>query len=294
MMVRPRRSVLFMPGSNLRAMEKARSLKVDSLILDLEDAVSADKKELARAQVVTAVQENGFGRRELIIRANGLDTQWCSDDITAIANSGADGICIPKIESAEQVREVIDRLDAAGAPSSLQLWVMVETPRAIQAVDEIAAAHSRMSVIVVGTADLAKELRVVHTPDRIGLQYALSRCVNAARCNAKVVLDGVYLDVKDLDGLEAVCIQGRNMGFDGKTLIHPSQLSTANDIFGLSDADVSYARRVIALWEETQRSGKAVVLLDGQLIEEMHVEEARERIVMAELMAELDDSASAQ
>ncbi len=288
MSFRPRRSVLYMPGSNQRALEKSRTLKADTLIFDLEDAVSPDKKHLARDQVVAAIQAGGYGGREIIVRVNGLDSEWGEDDIAAVAISGADGICLPKIENEIEVEAAIKLLNDAGAPSTLQVWVMIETPLGVQNVSLIAGADAKISVIVMGTTDLAYELRVPHTDDRIGLQYALSRCVVAARAHGKEILDGVYLNIHDESGFESASLQGKHLGFDGKTLIHPSQIATTNRIFGLDDDDVLHARKVIDAWREAEAEGKAVVLVDGQLIEAMHVEDARRQISIVDMMVQLE------
>jgi len=277
-----------MPGSNQRALEKSRSLKADALIFDLEDAVSPDQKSLAREQVVAAVQAGGYGKREIIVRVNGLDSEWAEADILAVAVSGADGICLPKIENEVEIETVVRMLADAGAPVTMQIWVMIETPLGVQNVNHIAAADGRVSVIVMGTTDLAYELHLTHTDDRIGLHYALSRCVVAARIHGKEILDGVYLDIHDGSGFERVGRQGKSLGFDGKTLIHPSQIEAANHLFGLSDADEIHARKVIDAWEKTAEEGKAVVLVDGKLIESMHAEEARRQIAIADVIAQLE------
>ncbi|MEH6559003.1 MAG: CoA ester lyase [Oceanicoccus sp.] len=287
MSFRPRRSVLYMPGSNQRALEKSRTLKADTLIFDLEDAVSPDKKHLARQQVVAALKAGGYGKREIIVRVNGLDSEWGEDDITAVAVSGAAGICLPKIENEIEVEAAVKLLNDAGAPGAMQVWVMIETPLGVQNVNHIAGADARISVMVMGTTDLAYELHVPHTDDRIGLQYALSRCVVAARVHGKDILDGVYLNIKNENGFLLASEQGRHLGFDGKTLIHPSQIAAANQIFGLSDDDVIHARKVIAAWRDAEADGKAVVLVDGRLIEAMHVEEARRQIGIADMMIQL-------
>lgn len=287
MPTRPRRSVLFMPGSNLRAMDKARTLACDTVIFDLEDAVSAEQKNLAREQVVAAIAAGGYGAREIIVRANGLDTEWIEDDIQALATSGADGICLPKIENDTEVESIIRALNAAGAPKTMQLWVMIETPLGVLNVDQIASADPRLSVLVIGTTDLAKELHLPDSPERVGLQHSLSRCLLAARANHREILDGVYLDVHNQAGFAAVCEQGRQLGFDGKTLIHPSQLAVANNVFGPSAEDLQRAEKIIQAWADIQAQGRAVVLVDGKLIEEMHVAEARRHLAIAAKISEL-------
>ncbi len=280
--ISPRRSVLYMPGSNQRALEKARSLDADALLLDLEDSVGPALKVSAREQVVAAVVAGGYGRREIIVRANCLDSEWGEDDIRAIAQSGAQGVCLPKVESPAEVHRAIAILDAADAPTTMQVWVMIETPLGVLNIDEIAAADPRMTVLVMGTTDLAKELRVPHTPNRIGLQYSLGRCVLAARANHKDILDGVYLDLQDEVGFASSCQQGVDLGFDGKTLIHPKQLVAANDVFSPSADDIERARKIIRTWQQAEAEGKGVVVVDGQLIEIMHVDEAKRCLAIAE------------
>lgn len=287
MAVRPRRSVLYMPGSNQRALEKARSLAADVLVLDLEDAVGPDKKSLAREQVVAAVIAGGYGNREVIVRANSLESEWGVADVMAIARSGADGVCLPKVESAAEVAAVIDLLDKAGAPAAMQVWVMIETPVGVQNIHQITASDPRMTVILMGTTDLAKELRVPHTPSRAGLQYSLGRCVLAARASDKEIFDGVYLDLEDAAGFAQSCQQGRELGFDGKTLIHPKQLAVANDVFGPSAAELVRARDIIAAWQHAAAEGKGVVVVDGKLVEGMHVDEARRQLAIADAINQL-------
>jgi citrate lyase subunit beta / citryl-CoA lyase len=290
MPVRPRRSVLYMPGSNQRALEKARSLAADALVLDLEDSVGPEKKAQARELVVNAVKAGGYGRREIIIRANTLDSEWAEQDIRAIALSGADAICLPKVENEAEVEKVINILNDAGAPESMQLWVMIETPLGVQNINRIVAVDARLTVIVMGTTDLAKELRVPHTPDRIGLQYSLGRCVMAAGANNKEILDGVYIDLQDQPGFIAACQQGCDLGFDGKTLIHPSQLEAANTIFGPSDQQLLRARKIIDAWKDVAAQGDGVVVVDGKLVEAMHVDEAKRQLAVATAITELASS----
>lgn len=274
MSLKPRRSVLYMPGSNARALEKAKTLNADTLVLDLEDAVAPDQKQAAREQVVAALKEGGYGSREMVIRVNGLDTPWCEDDIRAVAGAPVAAICLPKIETPEQVVEVVKRLDSAGGDSSIEIWAMIETPKGVINVNQIAAAHPRLKLLMMGTSDLAKEMRVPHTPDRLGFIAPLSACVVAARANGLDVLDGVHLSLDDEEGFRDVCIQGRNLGFDGKTLIHPKQLAVANEVFGPSPGDVERASRIIKAFKEAEAQGKGVVVVDGKLVENLHVDEA--------------------
>ena len=279
---RPRRSALYMPGSNLRALEKAKSLVADTLILDLEDAVAPDAKTLARQQIVASIQGGGYGNRELVVRVNGLDTEWGMDDIRAVATSGADAICLPKVEAAAEVEELVRLLDDAGAPENMKIWVMSETPKGVLNINEVAASHARLAVIVMGTSDLAKDLRVPHTPSRLGFLTSLGLCLLAARANNIDILDGVYLDLDDDMGYRASCLQGRELGFDGKTLIHPKQLSVANEVFGPSDDELVRCKKIIAAWAEAEGEGRGVVLVDGKLVENLHIEEAHRLLTISE------------
>jgi citrate lyase subunit beta/citryl-CoA lyase len=269
-----------MPGSNTRALEKARELPADGLILDLEDAVSPDAKDLARRQIVEALTEGGYGSREVVIRINGLDTAWGREDLTAVARIGADAILFPKVESPEAVQAAAAALDEAGAPADLPIWIMPETPRGILHIDSIAGSHPRLAVIVMGTSDLAKELRVPHTAERTGLLTALSLCVMAARAHGLEILDGVYLDLSDAAGFRAACEQGRELGFDGKTLIHPKQLEAANQVFAPTAQSLDNARTIIQAWEQARTEGKGVVVVNDRLIENLHVEEARRSLAL--------------
>ncbi|HYC03638.1 MAG TPA: CoA ester lyase [Azospirillaceae bacterium] len=285
-MHRPRRSVLYMPGSNARALEKAKSLPADGLILDLEDAVAPDAKEQARAQVLDALRQGGFGRRELVVRVNGLDTPWGHADLVAAATSGADAVLIPKVESAESVRQADRILREAGAPDPLALWVMMETAMGMLNAKDIAGASPRLACLVMGTSDLAKELHAAHTPLRLPMVTALGLSLLAARAHGLAILDGVHLDLEDEAGLEAACRQGRELGFDGKTLIHPKQLDAANRAFAPSDAELAAARRIIAAHAEAAASGKGVVVVDGRLVEALHVAEARRTVALAEAIGD--------
>lgn len=282
MSLRPRRSVLYMPGSNSRALEKAKGLPADTLVLDLEDAVAPDQKIAARAQVVEAVKAGGYGYREMVIRVNGLDTQWAEDDILAVATAPVAAVCVPKVETADQVLRVVELLNQGGAPESVTVWAMIETPKGVVNVQAIAAAHPRLSLLMMGTSDLAKEMRLPHTPDRIGFISALSECVLAARLNGLDALDGVHLDLKDQDSLRQVCIQGRNLGFDGKTLIHPNQIDVTNEVFGPKEDEVERAGRIIDAFTQAESEGKGVVVVDGKLVENLHVEEAKRTLAIAE------------
>ena len=285
--LRPRRSVLYMPGANERALEKAKGLAADSLILDLEDAVAPDAKADARERVCAAVASGEYGRRELTIRANGLDTEWHADDVRAIAEAGPAAIVVPKINSAADVHAVEAALEAGGAPDHTRIWAMVETPVAMLAAAEIAAASERLAVLVMGTNDLAKELHAEHVPGRQPLVTGLGLCLLAARATGKVILDGVYNDITDKAGFEAECVQGRQMGFDGKTLIHPSQLEPCNRVFAPSEDEIAKAQVIIAAFEEAEAEGRGVVTVDGRMIENLHVDQARRTVAQAEAIAEM-------
>ncbi|MDQ6698319.1 MAG: CoA ester lyase [Actinomycetota bacterium] len=285
--MKPRRSVLYMPGANERALEKAKGLPADALILDLEDAVAPDAKAAARDRVCEAVGSGGYGRREVTIRVNSLDTEWHADDLAAAAKAGPAAVVVPKINSAAEVALVEHALEAHGAPEHTMIWAMLETPVAVLRAAEIAASSPRLAVLVMGTNDLAKELQAEIVPGRQPLLYGLSACLVAARAAGKVILDGVYNDIADADGFEAECVQGRQLGFDGKTLIHPSQLEPCNRVFAPSEADVEQARKIIAAFEEAQAAGKGVVTVDGRMIENLHVANAQRALAIADSIAEL-------
>ena len=289
MKLRPRRSVLYMPGSNARALEKAKTLSADSLVLDLEDAVSPDQKIAARGQVVAAVTAGGYGYREMVIRVNGLDTQWAEEDILAVAQAPVAAVCVPKVETAEQVLRVVELLEQGGADESVTVWAMIETPKGVVNVQAIAAAHPRLSLLMMGTSDLAKEMRIPHTPDRIGFIAALSECVLAARLNGLDALDGVHLDLHDETSLRLVCEQGRNLGFDGKTLIHPNQIAVTNEVFSPKADEVERAGRIITAFTQAEAEGKGVVVVDGKLVENLHVDEARRTLAIAEAIGRMTD-----
>lgn len=290
--VRPRRSVLYMPGSNARALEKGKSLPADAIILDLEDAVAPDAKETARNQIVAALAGGGYGKRELILRVNGLSTPWGYDDLVAAATSGAHAVLLPKVESATDVQQAEAVLVAAGAPDDLAIMCMMETPRGILHAEEIAGASARLSALVLGTSDLAKDLQAAHTAMRLPFLTSLSMCILAARAYGLAVLDGVYLDLSDDEGFAASCVQGAELGFDGKTLIHPKTIAAANEAFAPSEKAVAWARRIIAAFEEATAEGKGVVVVDGKLIENLHVAEARRQVKLAEAIAELEAGAA--
>lgn len=283
--LRPRRSVLYMPAANARALEKAKTLAADALIFDLEDAVAPDAKSTARTQACGAAKAGGYGKREIVIRANGLDTSWGLDDIAAAAQSGADAILIPKVESAAQVNAAEAAMARAGAPAAMQLWCMVETPLGVLRAEQVAASSPRMTVLVLGTSDLTKDLRARHTIDRLPMQASLGLVLLAGRAHGKTVLDGVHLDLDDEPGFVAQCEQGLAMGFDGKTLIHPKQVEPCNQVFAPKPEEVTLAGRIIAAFAEAERAGKGVVLVDGKLIENLHVENAKRTLAIAAAIA---------
>jgi citrate lyase beta subunit len=289
--VRPRRSVLYMPGANTRALEKARSLPADALIFDLEDAVAPDAKEAARTNVVLAAQSKAYGKREIVIRCNGLATEWGATDIEAIATSGADAILVPKVESAAEVTHVVSLLDTAGAPPTLAVWAMIETPKAILRAEEIAGSHPRLALFVMGTNDLVKDMRARHTPMRLPMVTALGIGMLAARAYGLTILDGVYNDIRDVEGFRAVCQQGLEMGFDGKTLIHPSQVEPCNEVFAPSAAELEMAGKIVAAFKQAQAEGKGVVTVDGRMIENLHVEQAERALALAAAIKELQEAA---
>jgi len=288
---RPRRSILYMPGSNARALEKGRTLAADGLILDLEDAVAPDTKVTARDQIAAAIREGGYGHRELIVRTNGLDSQWGHDDLVAMATVGADAILLPKVESADMINTAISILDEAGGPKDLAIWCMMETPLGMLHAEEIAFANPRVGGFIMGTSDLAKDLKAQHTPDRVPFITSLGLCVLAARAAGIVILDGVHLDLGDDEGFAAACQQGIELGFDGKTLIHPKTIAAANDAFSPTEEEVSWARRIIEAHAQAAKEGQGVVLVEGRLIENLHVESAKGLVAMAEAIDEMDGKA---
>lgn len=273
--IRPRRSVLYMPGANERALEKAKGIPADALILDLEDAVAPDAKAAARDRVCAAVVAGGYGHRELTIRVNGLDTSWHADDVRAAAAAGPSAIVVPKVDSAADVQAIEASLAAAGAPDHTRIWAMLETPTAIFNAREIASASPRLAVLVMGTNDLAKELHANHVPGRQPLLSGLGLSLLAARAAGKVILDGVYNDITNADGFAAEAAQGRDLGFDGKTLIHPSQVEPCNAAYAPSEAEVAEAEAIIAAFEEATAAGRGVVTVNGRMIENLHVDNSR-------------------
>jgi citrate lyase subunit beta/citryl-CoA lyase len=278
---RPRRSALFVPGSNARAMAKARDLAADVLIFDLEDAVAPAAKPASRSAIGAALGEGGYGRREKVLRANALGTEWAADDLAAAARWPLDAVLLPKVESADTVQAALRMLDAAGAPATLALWCMVETPLGVLHAEAIAASSPRVAALVMGTADLAKDLRAGVSRGREPMLTALGLGLLAARAYGLAALDGIHADLSDDDGFEAACRQGRLLGFDGKSLIHPKTIDTANRIFAPSADELAWARRVIAAHDAAEAAGSGVALLDGRLNARLHVEEARRTLALA-------------
>ena len=276
------RSVLYMPASNRRAMDKARDLPCDALIFDLEDSVAVEAKELARKQVLEQLQSGGYGRRQLVVRVNGATTPWAEADLLALARAGVDTVCLPKVESLEQLHHCRELLRSGlSGGDEPKLWAMIETPGGVYNAEQICSAGKPLQALVMGTTDLAHELRVPVRPDRLGLLYALSKCVNAARMAKIVVLDSVFLNIEDSPAFRFDCEFGKALGFDGKTLVHPSQIADANEVFGLGQAQVEWARRIMAAWQAAQAEGKGVTVVDGKLVETMHIDEAERILALA-------------
>ena len=287
--VRPRRSALYMPGANARALEKGRSLPADVLIMDLEDGVLPNAKVEARGRVMSFLAEGGYGSRELVVRVNGIGTPWFEDDLAAVGASGADAAMLPKVEDPATVARAAAALEAAGAPDGMGIWCMLETPRGILDARLIANAHPRMAVLTLGTADLSKALQAdLHAPDRLPLLTSIGLCVLAAREAGLAVLDAPHFDLSDDEGFERSCRQGKSFGFDGKSLLHPRTIAVANAVFGPSEADIEWARRISTAWREAAAEGKGVTLVDGKLIEALHVEEAGRILALAEGIAALE------
>jgi len=278
--LRPRRSVLYMPGANERALTKAEALPADALILDLEDAVAPDAKADARDRVCEAAASDRYGAREVTIRINGIGTPWHDDDLRAVAAAGPAAVVVPKVDSADDVHAIVKGLEAGGAPDHTSVWAMIETPIAMLHAEEIGRASERLTVLVMGTNDLAKELQAEHVPGRGPLLTGLGLSLLAARATGKVILDGVYNDIKDAEGFEAECVQGRQMGFDGKTLIHPSQLDPCNRVFAPTPDEVDKARRIIEAFEQAEAEGRGVVTVDGRMVENLHVDQARRTLAV--------------
>jgi len=283
--IRLRRSVLFVPGANPRALEKARALPADGLIFDLEDAVAPDGKDDARARVAGTLSAGGYGPRELILRVNSLETPWGHADLAEAAVLPLDAVLLPKVENAERVRHAIDLLDSLGAPPELAVWCMIETPLGVLASADIAAATPRLGALVLGTSDLTKDLHAAETLDRRPLLTALGLVLLAGRAHGRAVLDGVHLDLEDAEGFASACRQASEFGFDGKTLIHPSQIDPANASFSPSAEEIARARRIVAAYAQAASAGKGAVRIDGRLVEALHVEAARGTLALVDAIA---------
>ena len=287
---RPRRSLLYVPGSNPRALERARALPADGFIIDLEDAVAPAAKEGARAIVAAALAAGGWRPRAVVLRVNPLDGPWGHGDLAIAATLPLDAVLLPKVESAERVRLTGAMLDALGGPPDLALWCMLETPLGFLEARAIAGSSPRLEALVMGTSDLTKELHAAVTGDRLPLLTALGLAMLAARAHSLAILDGVHLDLGDDEGFAAACRQGRELGFDGKTLIHPKQIAAANAAFAPSPGEVEWSRRIIAAHAAATAEGKGVVLVEGRLVENLHVENARRLVALAEAIAEREEA----
>jgi len=289
MTIKPRRSVLYMPGSNARALEKVKTLSADGVILDLEDSVAPEAKETARRQVTDAAKAGGFGAREVFIRINGVDTPWHADDLAAAAHAAPDAILVPKVSNPETLELIGRRLLDMGTDHKTRVWAMIETPLAIFNILSIAAeaedSESRLSGFVMGTNDLAKDTRARLVPGRAPMLSWLSTCVAAARTYGIAILDGVYNDIGNADGFEMECRQGVELGFDGKTLIHPNQIASCNAVFSPTPEEVAMARRMIAAFDLPENKGKGVVSIDGRMVERLHADMARRTVAIAEAIA---------
>ena len=286
MLARPRRSVLYMPGSNAKALAKAAALPADSLIFDLEDSVAPDQKIAARERVAEAVRAGGFGGREIVIRVNGPHTPWAEEDLAAASAAGPDAVLLPKVDGPGAIMAAARTLREAGAPERTRLWAMMETPNAILNAGSIASvaadSTSRLAVMVMGLNDLAKETRARLTPGRPTMTAWLATCVVAARAHGVDIIDGVFNDIEDLDGFRDECLQGRDMGLDGKTLIHPSQIDICNDAFAPTSAEIESAAAIIAAFALPENAGKGVIQLDGRMVELLHAEMARKTLAVAD------------
>lgn len=283
--IRPRRSALYVPGDNPRAIEKARTLDADVIIFDLEDAVLPANKEGARERVIAALKQGGY-RAEVVVRVNDPTGRVGGADLKAVARSGCDAVVLPKVEKPQQVRDAVLRLSAAGAPSALAVWAMIETPRSVLNVEDIAFASPHLKCLVMGTTDLAADLRARHTELRLPLLLSLSQCVLAARAAGLTILDGVHLDLDDEKGFLASCQQGSDLGFDGKTLLHPKTIAGANAAFGPTAEDIAWAKKIIAAHSASVDQGRGVLVVDGKFIEQLHVDSARQTLALAEAIAE--------
>jgi citrate lyase subunit beta/citryl-CoA lyase len=291
-MIRPRRSLLFMPGSNARALEKARNLPADGIILDLEDSVAPDAKAVARDQIAQAIAAKGFGKREVLIRVNGLDTPWWIDDVAMAAKARPDGILFPKVSSVEDLAAIADRLSDLNADTSIRVWAMIETARAVLHAEELAAAsrdfETRLAGFVFGPNDISRETRIRMQPGRAAMLPLISHCILATRAYGLEILDGPYSEISNVDGFAQECAQGRDLGFDGKTLIHPGQIEACNAIFTPPGDEVARARRIIAAFDLPENASRGAIRLDGQMVERLHAAMARRTIAIADAIAAMD------
>ena len=288
-MIRPRRSLLFMPGSNARALEKARNLHADVLILDLEDSVAPDAKALARDQIAGAIAAKGFGKREVWIRSNSLDTPWFADDVAMAGKAQPDGILVPKVSTVDDLKAIGDRLAAVGADASIKVWAMIETARAVLDADKLAAASrdakTRLAGFVFGPNDIARETRIRMQPGRAAMIPMITHCILATRAHGLEILDGPYSDFSNIDGFAHECTQGRDLGFDGKTLIHPGQIEACNAIFTPPEEEVAEARKIIATFERPENASRGAIQLDGRMVERLHADMAKRTIAIADAIA---------
>jgi citrate lyase subunit beta/citryl-CoA lyase len=288
-MTHPRRSLLFMPGSNARALDKARVLPADGLILDIEDSVAPDAKAKAREQIAQAIAAKGFGKREIWIRTNSLDSQWWADDVAMAGNAKPDGILVPKVSSVDDLNKIGDRLKAIGADASIKVWAMIETARAVLDAEQLAAAsrdpNTRLAGFVFGPNDISRETRIKMQPGRAAMIPMITHCILATRAHGLEILDGPYSDFSNVDGFALECAQGRDLGFDGKTLIHPGQIVACNAIFTPPAEEVAHARRIIAAFELPENAARGAIQLDGQMVERLHAEIARRTIEIADAIA---------
>jgi citrate lyase subunit beta/citryl-CoA lyase len=288
-MIRPRRSPLFMPGSNARALEKARNLPADVIILDLEDSVAPEAKGLARDQIAQAIAAKGFGKREVWVRTNSLDTPWWADDSAMAGNARPDGILVPKVSSVEDLKAIGDRLSAINADPSIKVWAMIETARAVLDADRLAGASrdpkTRLAGFVFGPNDIARETRIRMMPGRAAMLPMITHCILVTRAHGLEIFDGPYSDFSNVDGFGQECAQGRDLGFDGKTLIHPGQIEACNAIFTPPAEEVAHARKIIAAFEQPENASRGAIRLDGQMVERLHADMARRTIAIADAIA---------
>jgi citrate lyase subunit beta / citryl-CoA lyase len=288
-MIRPRRSLLFMPGSNARALEKARNLHADVLILDLEDSVAPDAKAMARDQIAQAIAAKDFGKREVWIRTNSIDTSWFADDVAMAGKAKPDGILVPKVSTVEDLNAVGDRLASIGADASIKVWAMIETARAVLDADKLASASrdpkTRLAGFVFGPNDIARETRIRMQPGRAAMIPMITHCILATRAHGLEILDGPYSDFSNVDGFAHECTQGRDLGFDGKTLIHPGQIEACNAIFTPPSEEVTEARKIIAAFERPENASKGAIQIDGRMVERLHADMVKRTIAIADAIA---------